>query len=50
MREWAKVRLSAYKAPRLFHVVDALPKGPTGKVLKREIDRRVVGAEARVAR
>jgi len=36
-RAWAKERLSAYKVPRLFQVVDALPKGPTGKILKREI-------------
>jgi long-chain acyl-CoA synthetase len=37
-RAWAKERLSAYKVPRLFQVVDALPKGPTGKILKRAID------------
>jgi long-chain acyl-CoA synthetase len=37
-RGWAKERLSAYKVPRLFQVVDALPKGPTGKILKRAID------------
>ncbi len=27
-----------YKVPRLFQVVDELPKGPTGKILKRAID------------
>jgi long-chain acyl-CoA synthetase len=37
-RVWAKERLSAYKVPRLFQVMDALPKGPTGKILKRAID------------
>jgi long-chain acyl-CoA synthetase len=37
-RGWAKERLSAYKVPRLFQVVDTLPKGPTGKILKRAID------------
>src|SRR4051812_14426259 len=37
-RAWAKERLSAYKVPRLFQVVDTLPKGPTGKILKRAID------------
>jgi long-chain acyl-CoA synthetase len=37
-RGWAKERLSAYKVPRLFQVVETLPKGPTGKVLKRAID------------
>lgn len=39
IRAWAKERLSAYKVPRLFSFVDALPKGVTGKILKREIDR-----------
>jgi long-chain acyl-CoA synthetase len=36
---WARERLSAYKIPRIVRFVDALPKGPTGKVLKRSIDR-----------
>ncbi len=39
IRLWAKERLSRYKVPRLWQFVDALPKGSTGKVLKREIDR-----------
>lgn len=39
IRAWAKERLSAYKVPRLFSFVDALPKGATGKILKRAIDR-----------
>ncbi|MFH8572515.1 long-chain fatty acid--CoA ligase [Streptomyces sp. NPDC017993] len=38
LRHWAKERLSAYKVPHLVAVVDALPKGPTGKILKRAID------------
>ena len=29
--------MAAYKYPRLVWLVDALPKGPTGKLLKREI-------------
>lgn len=37
-RAWAKERLSAYKVPRLFSFVEALPKGATGKILKRAID------------
>jgi long-chain acyl-CoA synthetase len=41
-RAWAKERLSAYKVPRLLHVVDALPKGATGKILKRAIDADAV--------
>lgn len=39
IRAWAKERLSAYKVPRIFSFVDELPKGGTGKILKREIDR-----------
>ncbi|GMA41024.1 class I adenylate-forming enzyme family protein [Mobilicoccus caccae] len=38
MRDWLKGHLSAYKVPHLFRVVEALPKGATGKVLKRAID------------
>jgi len=36
---WSKERLAAYKYPRLVEVVDALPKGPTGKILKRELKK-----------
>jgi long-chain acyl-CoA synthetase len=46
LRTWAKERLSAYKVPRLFQVMEALPKGPTGKILKRAIDTDAVRAAA----
>jgi long-chain acyl-CoA synthetase len=36
---WSKERLAAYKYPRIVEFVDALPKGPTGKILKRELKR-----------
>ena len=36
---WAKERVAAYKYPRRIVFVDELPKGPTGKILKRAIDR-----------
>ncbi len=39
IRAWTKERLAAYKYPRLVVVVDDLPRGPSGKILKREIDR-----------
>jgi long-chain acyl-CoA synthetase len=29
--------VAAYKYPRVVWFLDALPKGPTGKVLRREI-------------
>jgi long-chain acyl-CoA synthetase len=37
LREFVKERVAAYKYPRHVWLVDELPKGPTGKILKREI-------------
>lgn len=37
LRDFVKDRVAAYKYPRQVWIVDALPKGPTGKILKREI-------------
>jgi long-chain acyl-CoA synthetase len=37
LRDYVKARVAAYKYPRRIWLVDELPKGPTGKVLKREI-------------
>ncbi|ETW23044.1 long-chain-fatty-acid--CoA ligase [Mycobacterium gastri] len=37
LRDYVKDRIAAYKYPRRVWLVEALPKGPTGKVLKREI-------------
>ncbi len=34
---WCKQRLAAYKYPRTVEFRDELPKGPTGKILKREL-------------
>jgi long-chain acyl-CoA synthetase len=36
--EFVKERLAAYKYPRLVWFVEEIPKGPTGKILKREIE------------
>jgi long-chain acyl-CoA synthetase len=38
LQEYVKERVAAYKYPRHIVLVPALPKGPTGKILKREID------------
>ena len=38
IRAYARDRVAAYKYPRRVLVVDSLPKGPTGKILRREID------------
>jgi long-chain acyl-CoA synthetase len=37
LRGFVKAQVAAYKYPRRVWFVDALPKGPTGKILKREI-------------
>ena len=44
LRDHAKSGVAAYKYPRHIVIVDELPKGPTGKILKREIDLSEVGA------
>jgi long-chain acyl-CoA synthetase len=35
---YVKERIAAYKYPRLVWFIEDLPKGPTGKILKREIE------------
>jgi long-chain acyl-CoA synthetase len=37
LRDFVKEQVAAYKYPRVLWLADALPKGPTGKILKREI-------------
>jgi long-chain acyl-CoA synthetase len=37
LRDYVKTRVAPYKYPRHVWLMDALPKGPTGKILKREI-------------
>ncbi|HEY5431618.1 MAG TPA: long-chain fatty acid--CoA ligase [Solirubrobacteraceae bacterium] len=37
LRDYVKEQVAAYKYPRRVWLVDELPKGPTGKILKREI-------------
>jgi long-chain acyl-CoA synthetase len=38
LRDFVKEQVAAYKYPRRVWLVDELPKGPTGKILKREIE------------
>jgi long-chain acyl-CoA synthetase len=38
LRSYVKDQVAAYKYPRKVWFVDELPKGPTGKILKREIE------------
>jgi long-chain acyl-CoA synthetase len=37
LRAYVKDRVAAYKYPRRVWLVDELPKGPTGKILRREV-------------
>jgi long-chain acyl-CoA synthetase len=38
LRSFVKERVASFKYPRHVWIVDDLPKGPTGKILKREIE------------
>jgi long-chain acyl-CoA synthetase len=38
LREFAKARVAAYKYPRHVWLVESLPKGPTGKILRRSVE------------
>jgi long-chain acyl-CoA synthetase len=46
IKQFMKERVAAYKYPRVVAIVDDLPKGPTGKVLKREIHAGVFAPDA----
>jgi long-chain acyl-CoA synthetase len=37
LRQHVRGQVAAYKYPRIVWITDALPKGPSGKILKREI-------------
>jgi long-chain acyl-CoA synthetase len=37
VQTYVKERLAAYKYPRRIWLLDELPKGPTGKILRREV-------------
>jgi long-chain acyl-CoA synthetase len=38
LRDFVKERVAAYKYPRHLWLVDTLPKGPTGKILRRSVE------------
>jgi long-chain acyl-CoA synthetase len=46
IRDFVKDRVASYKYPRRIWLVDELPKGPTGKILKRDIAIPTVPIEA----
>ncbi|GAB3585611.1 long-chain-fatty-acid--CoA ligase [Calidifontibacter terrae] len=39
IRAFVKERVAAYKYPREVWILDSLPKGPTGKILRREVQQ-----------
>jgi long-chain acyl-CoA synthetase len=41
---WTKERVAAYKYPRSVQFVETLPKGPTGKILKKELKQQLEAA------
>lgn len=44
LQAFVRERVAAYKYPRLVELVTELPHGPSGKVLRREIDRGALAA------
>lgn len=40
---YMKEKIAAYKYPRVVHVIEAFPLGPSGKILKRELQRNYGG-------
>ena len=46
---FARERIAAYKVPRSIDFIDALPRNPTGKILKRELRKPFwIGQERQV--
>lgn len=37
LRVWCRERLAGYKCPREIHVVEALPRNPVGKILRKDL-------------
>jgi fatty-acyl-CoA synthase len=46
LQEFAAARLARYKVPRRLHLVPALPRNPTGKILKYRLREQLAGAPA----
>ncbi|MFZ5781762.1 MAG: long-chain-fatty-acid--CoA ligase [Pseudomonadota bacterium] len=45
--DWARGRIAGYKLPKSVDFVDALPRNPTGKILKRELRKPYWGDRQR---
>ncbi len=46
IRSWLRERIAGYKVPKEITVVDELPRGPTGKVTRRELMKRAAEESA----
>jgi long-chain acyl-CoA synthetase len=44
---FTKERVAAYKYPRTIRFLDSLPKGPTGKILKKELKQQLEAGAAK---
>ena len=44
---WARERIAGYKLPKSVDFIDALPRNPTGKILKRELRKTYWGDKQR---
>ena len=45
--DWARERIAGYKLPKSVDFIDALPRNPTGKILKRELRKTYWGDKQR---
>ena len=43
LRQWVKSRLPHFKAPKQIHIVETLPRTPTGKIHRQSLVRETVG-------
>jgi acyl-CoA synthetase (AMP-forming)/AMP-acid ligase II len=50
LRDWGGARIARYKLPTILHVVTALPRNASGKVLKTELRDRFAGPPTSVDR
>lgn len=41
LRAWCRERLAGYKVPREIRLVEALPRNPTGKIMRRELRKSI---------
>lgn len=47
LTEYCRAHLADYKCPKSVHFVDEIPKGPTGKLLKRKLAEMYAGTPAK---